>query len=337
MKLYSLVRSALFQCDAEWSHDFTLKQIARIGTGPLRFVISQHVVEKPVEVLGLRFPNPVGLAAGLDKNGRCMAGFGAMGFGFLEIGTVTPRPQTGNPKPRMFRLSEHRALINRMGFNNDGVDALIKNIQASSYQGILGINIGKNKDTAEAEAINDYLICMERVYEYADYITVNISSPNTPGLREFQHGDVLSDLLGALKTKQAELQSTYEKYVPLVVKIAPDLSEADVHYFAEAIQRHAIDGVIATNTTIERESVAGHTYAMETGGLSGEPLKSRSTQVISWLRQYLPADIPIIGVGGISSATDAQEKLNAGASLVQIYTGLIYRGPALIREIVDSL
>ncbi|RUO36483.1 quinone-dependent dihydroorotate dehydrogenase [Aliidiomarina sanyensis] len=337
MKLYNLVRSVLFKQDAEWSHDFALNQLARIGSGPMRFLVAQSIPEKPVEILGLRFPNPVGLAAGLDKNGRCIDAFGAMGFGFLEVGTVTPRPQAGNPKPRMFRLTEHEALINRMGFNNDGVDALVKNIKASSYRGILGINIGKNKDTPEAEGVQDYCICMEKVYSLADYITVNISSPNTPGLRAFQHGNVLDELLRTLKAKQHELEIAHKKYVPLFVKIAPDMTKEQVQSFAEAVRTYQIDGVIATNTTIERSAVEGHVHAKEAGGLSGAPVRDASTQVIRWLRESLPKEIPIIGVGGILSAADASDKLAAGASLVQIYTGFIYHGPQLVRDIVENL
>ncbi|TRW49731.1 quinone-dependent dihydroorotate dehydrogenase [Aliidiomarina halalkaliphila] len=337
MNLYPLFRSALFKRDPEWSHDFTLNQLERMGKGPMRFLLQQKLPSKPVELLGMYFPNPVGLAAGLDKDARCIDAFDAMGFGFIEVGTVTPRPQAGNPKPRMFRLPEHQALINRMGFNNQGVDALVERIKGSKYKGVLGINIGKNKDTSEAEGTADYLYCMERVYPLASYIAVNISSPNTPGLRAFQHGDVLDQLLSALKAKQAELTETYGKYVPIMVKIAPDMDQAQTKGFADAIQRHGIDGVIATNTTVERTAISGHLHAQEAGGLSGAPVTEASTQVIRWLRAALPKSTPIIGVGGIMNATDAKSKIDAGASLVQVYTGFIYRGPELIREIVENL
>ncbi|WP_194755661.1 quinone-dependent dihydroorotate dehydrogenase [Aliidiomarina indica] len=337
MNVYPLIRSALFKGDPEWSHDFTLNQLERMGKNPMRCLLQQKIADKPVQVLGLQFPNPVGLAAGLDKDARCIDAFAAMGFGFIEVGTITPKPQPGNPKPRMFRLPEHQALINRMGFNNQGVEALVARIKASNYRGILGVNIGKNKDTPEEQGSADYLYCMERVYSVASYIAVNISSPNTPGLRAFQHGDVLNGLLAALKKKQQELATQHGKYVPLLVKIAPDMDQSETERFAQGIITHGIDGVIATNTTTERTAVRGHTHEHEAGGLSGAPVSEASTQVIRWLRAALPDSVPIIGVGGIMSGDDAKAKIDAGASLVQVYTGFIYKGPELIREIVENL
>ncbi|MGX5914173.1 quinone-dependent dihydroorotate dehydrogenase [Aliidiomarina sp. Khilg15.8] len=337
MDWYQLVRRQLFKADAEASHDWTLKWLSRLGRSPMRGLLKQTMQNKPVYCMGLTFPNAVGLAAGLDKNATCIDAFAQMGFGFIEVGTVTPRPQPGNPKPRMFRLPEYNAIINRMGFNNEGVDALVERVRGSSYNGILGINLGKNKDTPEAEAVNDYLIGMRKVYAIADYITINISSPNTPGLRDMQHGDHLDALLSALKSCQTELQLTYNRYVPLAVKIAPDLTRDEVEQLAQAFKAHRIDAVIATNTTLQRDAVAGHEYAQEAGGLSGEPVESASTQVISWLKAALGDSIPIIGVGGIHSSASARAKLEAGASLVQIYTGFIYQGPALVKAIVDDL
>lgn len=337
MNWYPLVRRQLFKLDAEASHDRALSALARIGRSPLRAFLRQSVASKPVQCMGMTFPNPVGLAAGLDKNASCIDAFAQLGFGFIEVGTVTPKSQPGNPKPRMFRLPEHNAIINRMGFNNAGVDALVANVKAAQYQGILGINIGKNKDTPEADAVNDYLICMDKVYELASYITINISSPNTPGLRNMQHGEHLSALLAQLKARQAELAERYQRYVPIAVKIAPDLSDEEITALATAFNQHQVDAVIATNTTLERSMVAGHRHADEAGGLSGAPVAPLSVRVIGQLRAALNADIPIIGVGGIDSAARAQETLDAGATLVQLYTGFIYQGPRLIREIVDQV
>lgn len=337
MNVYPLFRKALFGKDAEWSHDVTLRTLAKFNQAPLRHLIQQRLPAKPVTLLGLTFPNPVGLAAGLDKNGTCIQALSALGFGFIEVGTVTPRPQAGNAKPRMFRIPEREALINRMGFNNDGVDALVERVKKAQFKGVLGINIGKNKDTPDSEGNDDYLYCLEKVYPHASYVAVNISSPNTPGLREFQHGTHLSSLLSALKHKQGELHAQYQRYVPILVKIAPDMSEEQVHGFARAMQEFGLDGIIATNTTLERESVAGCEHANEAGGLSGQPLTDRSETIIRWLRAVLPADYPIIGAGGISSAKQAQARLAAGANLLQVYTGFIYHGPALIKEIVKSL
>lgn len=337
MDWYPWVRRALFARDAEQSHDLTLQALSCIGRSPLRAVLGQKLPSRPVTCMGLTFDNPVGLAAGLDKNGTCIDAFSRLGFGFIEIGTVTPRPQPGNPKPRMFRLVEHDAIINRMGFNNHGVDFLLEQVKKRRSQGILGINIGKNKDTPESEAVSDYLLCMEKVYPFADYITINISSPNTPGLRDMQHGEHLQRLLEALKGAQAKLQVQYQTYVPLVVKIAPDLTGDEIRLQSEIFNQQAIDGVIATNTTLSREAVAGHPYADEAGGLSGRPVREASTAVIRALRSELRSDIPIIGVGGIDSLDAAQEKIAAGASLVQVYTGLIYQGPQLIRTLVHGL
>ncbi len=287
--------------------------------------------------MGLTFKNPLGLAAGLDKNGECIEAFAAMGFGFIEIGTVTPRPQPGNDKPRMFRIVEAEGIINRMGFNNLGVDNLVENVKKAHFDGILGINIGKNKDTPVEQGKEDYLVCMDKIYPYAGYITVNISSPNTPGLRTLQYGEALDDLLTAIKTRQGDLQKIHHKYVPVAVKIAPDLSEDELVQVADSLVRHHIDGVIATNTTLERDLVKGLKHAEEAGGLSGRPVQSRSTEIIRRLSAELQGRLPIIGVGGIDSLISAREKMAAGASLVQIYSGFIYKGPALIKEIVTHL
>ena len=337
MDWYPWVRRQLFKLDAETSHDRVLRLLAGIGRSPLRAVLRQHVEYRPVQCMGLTFPSAVGLAAGLDKNATCIDAFAQMGFGFIEVGTVTPRPQPGNPKPRMFRLPEHEAIINRMGFNNEGVDALVAHVQKSGYRGILGINIGKNKDTPEHEAVDDYLVCMEKVYSVASYITINISSPNTPGLRNMQHGEHLHALLAQLKQAQTRLAEHHQRYVPLAVKIAPDLTEQALQGLALAFNEHQVDAVIATNTTLERSAVAGHHYADEAGGLSGKPVAPLSLQVIRQLRGVLDKGIPIIGVGGIDSVQRAQETLAAGASLIQIYTGFIYQGPKLVQDIVRQL
>jgi len=290
--------------------------------------------------MGLTFPNPVGLAAGLDKDGAYIDGLAALGFGFIEIGTVTPRAQPGNPKPRMFRLPEAQALINRMGFNNGGVDAFVRNVQASRFyqeqRGILGLNIGKNADTPIERATDDYLYCLDKVYPYAAYVTVNISSPNTKNLRQLQQASEIDALLSALKMAQSQLADKHGRYVPLVLKIAPDLDDEQIDTIASALLRHHIDGVIATNTTITRDAVQGLTHANETGGLSGAPVRDLSTRVVRALHQVLQGEIPIIGVGGILSGSDASEKMAAGASLVQLYTGLIYRGPALVGECASA-
>jgi dihydroorotate dehydrogenase len=334
---YPAIRKVLFQFDAETIHELTIKGLKNIGKSPLNAFYKQTVQDKPLSVMGIHFPNPVGLAAGLDKNGECINAFSAMGFGFVEVGTVTPRPQPGNDKPRIFRIPKANAVINRMGFNNKGVDYLISQVQAANFKGVLGINIGKNKDTPEENAKDDYIHCMRKVYDFATYITVNISSPNTPGLRSLQYGDALDELLIALKAEQKVLTDTYGKYVPVAVKIAPDLNEDEVKSIAKSLIDHDIDGVIATNTTLSREGVEGLEFSAEQGGLSGQPVKEKSTQVIKILSEALDNKLPIIGVGGIASSDDANEKLQAGASLVQVYTGFIYQGPPLVKEIVNGL
>ncbi|MDH5767170.1 MAG: quinone-dependent dihydroorotate dehydrogenase, partial [Gammaproteobacteria bacterium] len=290
----------------------------------------------PVTVMDIEFPNPVGLAAGLDKNGDYFAALANCGFGFVEIGTVTPRPQPGNPAPRLFRLPEAEAIINRMGFNNKGVDYLIEQVKKTRYKGVLGINIGKNFDTPVEKAVDDYLICLEKVYLYADYVTVNISSPNTPGLRDLQFGAALSELLQALKDRQKTLAQETGKYVPLAVKIAPDMDDKAIELLAATFVQHKIDGVIATNTTSSREGVTGLLHGDEQGGLSGRPVKEKSDHVLQVLVSHLEGRIPVIAVGGISSAEDAMNKLRLGASLVQIYTGFIYQGPAMVRACVKA-
>lgn len=334
---YPAIRKVLFQFDAETIHDLTIKGLKNTGKSPMNVFYKQTVQDKPLTVMGIKFPNPLGLAAGLDKNGECINAFAAMGFGFVEVGTVTPRPQAGNDKPRIFRLPKANAVINRMGFNNKGVDYLVSQVQAANFKGVLGINIGKNKDTPEENAKDDYIHCMRKVYNFATYITVNISSPNTPGLRSLQYGDALNELLSALKAEQTILAEQYGKYVPVAVKIAPDLSAEEVSSIAQSLIDNNIDGVIATNTTLSREGVEGLEFCNEQGGLSGAPVKDKSTQVIKLLAQALGNKLPIIGVGGIASSDDANEKLQAGASLVQVYTGFIYQGPPLVKEIVNGL
>ncbi|WP_440904905.1 quinone-dependent dihydroorotate dehydrogenase [Catenovulum sp. SX2] len=335
--MYPLLRSFLFTQDAEWSHDFTIKNLKKLQGGPLSCLFSQNVPNKPVNVFGIDFKNPVGLAAGLDKNGECIDAFAAMGFGFVEVGTVTPRPQPGNDKPRLFRLPEAHAIINRMGFNNKGVDYLVEQVKQSKYDGVLGINIGKNKDTPNEEGKNDYLICMDKVYEYATYITVNISSPNTPGLRNLQYGEALDDLLSAIKEKQALLNQQYGAYRPVLVKIAPDMDDSEIEQVATSLIQNQIDGVIATNTTLARDKVKHLQHGEEAGGLSGMPVRNQSTHVVTELKKLLDGKMPIVGVGGISSSESANEKLKAGADLLQVYTGFIYRGPNLVKEIVQGL
>ncbi|EMO4163595.1 quinone-dependent dihydroorotate dehydrogenase [Morganella morganii] len=334
---YPLVRKALFRLDPERAHEFTFHQLKRLSRSPFRFLIQQHVATKPVQCMGLSFKNPLGLAAGLDKDGECIEAFDAMGFGFVEVGTVTPKPQPGNDKPRLFRIVEAEGLINRMGFNNLGVDNLVENIKQARFGGILGINIGKNKDTPVEQGKDDYLICMDKVYTHAGYIAVNISSPNTPGLRTLQYGDMLDDLLSAIKIKQQELHQKHGKYVPVAVKIAPDLTAEELIQVADSLVRHNIDGVIATNTTLDRSLVQGLNHCNETGGLSGRPVQSKSTEIIRLLSKELNGKLPIIGVGGIDSLVAAREKMDAGASLIQIYSGFIYHGPKLIKNIVNCL
>ncbi len=334
---YPAIRKVLFKFDAETIHELTIKGLKSTGSSPLNAFYKQRVANKPVKVMGIEFPNPLGLAAGLDKNGECIDAFDAMGFGFIEVGTVTPRPQPGNDKPRIFRLPQANAIINRMGFNNKGVDYLISQVRSAKFTGVLGINIGKNKDTPEENAKDDYIHCMRKVYDFATYITVNISSPNTPGLRALQYGNALNELLSALKIEQKALAKQYNKYVPIAVKIAPDLTEEEVLSIAQCLLENEIDGVIATNTTLSREGVEQLEHGNEQGGLSGAPVKEKSTTVIRILAKALDNKLPIIGVGGIASSNDANEKLAAGASLVQIYTGFIYQGPPLIKAIVNGL
>ncbi len=342
MNSYSLLKPLLFQLDAEFAHDLTLNTLKFAQqTGVLNFY-PQSPACVPREVMGLTFPNPIGLAAGLDKNGAVIDGMAALGFGFIEVGTVTPRPQPGNAKPRLFRVVEAEGIINRFGFNNLGVDNLVENVKAANYRGgisnqILGINIGKNFDTPNDRAVDDYLLCMQKVYEYSSYITVNISSPNTKNLRDLQAADALSALLAALKLEQKKLADKHGKYVPITLKIAPDLTELQVSEIANLLMKHQIDGVIATNTTLAREPVKGMKHGTETGGLSGTPVKNLSTLVIQQLSKQLQGALPIIGVGGILSGADAVEKIAAGASLVQVYSGLIYKGPKLIHEICKTL
>ena len=336
MNLYALAKPFLFQLDAENAHDLTLKGLRFAQKTGLLALLPKPAECQPKHVMGLAFPNPVGLAAGLDKNGAVIDGMAALGFGFLEVGTITPRPQPGNPKPRLFRVKEAEGIINRFGFNNLGVDNLIQNVQASKYRGILGINIGKNFDTPNERAVDDYLICMRKVYAHASYITVNISSPNTKNLRQLQEKDALDALLASLKAEQEILAERHGKYVPIALKIAPDLDEAQIIEIADLLKAHRFDGVIATNTTLARDAVVGLPNANETGGLSGAPVREKSTLVISQLSKQLAGELPIIGVGGILSGTDAAEKIAAGASLVQVYSGLIYRGPGLVREICKN-
>lgn len=333
MDIYSLTKPFLFQLDAEKAHDLTLKSLKLAQKTGLLSLLPKPAECISRQVMGLTFPNPVGLAAGLDKNGAYIDGLAGLGFGFIEVGTVTPRPQPGNPRPRLFRLPEAQGIINRFGFNNLGVDALIENVKATRYRGIIGINIGKNFDTPNENAVDDYLICMRKVYPHASYITVNISSPNTKNLRQLQEKDALATLLAALKVEQSMLADQYGRYVPIALKIAPDLDEAQITEIAGLLKRHHIDGVIATNTTLARDAVQGLPNAAETGGLSGAPVRDKSTLVIQQLSRQLDGELPIIGVGGILSSADAVEKIAAGASLVQVYSGLIYRGPALVRDI----
>tara|TARA_B110001469_G_scaffold13830_1_gene13961 strand:- start:278 stop:1282 length:1005 start_codon:yes stop_codon:yes gene_type:complete len=326
----------LFQFSAETAHDLTLDALAAGARLRLLPALAPKVAHVPVSVMGLEFPNPVGLAAGLDKNAAAIDGLAALGFGFVEVGTVTPKPQPGSLKPRLFRLPKAGALINRMGFNNHGVDHLVENIKKAKFKGVLGINIGKNFDTPVEDAAADYLICMQKVYAHASYIAVNISSPNTPGLRDLQYGESLSQLLLVLKQEQAALQKLHGRYVPLAVKIAPDMDDEQLQGVAHCLLEHKIDGVIATNTTLGREGVADLEFGDEAGGLSGSPVKQKSNQTIADLFAILGEQVPIIGVGGVSSGADALEKLAAGAKLVQVYSGLIYQGPGLVKQCVDA-
>lgn len=335
--LYPLARTLLFALDAENAHGLTMGMLKRADALGLTGLTGQRIAADPRQVMGLTFPNPIGLAAGLDKDGSYIDGLAALGFGFIEIGTVTPRPQPGNARPRLFRLPEARALINRLGFNNGGIEQFLANIAAARFNGILGLNIGKNADTPIERAADDYLICMRAVYPHASYITVNISSPNTKNLRQLQGESELDGLLGTLKTEQARLTDQHGRYVPIALKIAPDLDDDQIRNIAGTLLRHRFDAVIATNTTIERGAVSGMKHGIEAGGLSGAPVFERSNTVIRALKRELRDDIPIIGVGGILSGADAAAKIEAGARLVQLYTGLIYRGPALIAESAAAL
>ena len=337
---YALARPFLFGLDPETAHDLTMAALERTQHTPLKMAYCSGRIEDPIQLAGLSFPNRVGMAAGLDKNARCIDGLAAMGFGFVEVGTVTPQPQTGNPKPRMFRLPQANALINRLGFNNEGLEAFLRNVRASNFRQntsgkqplLLGLNIGKNAVTPIDNALDDYLICLDGVYPHADYVTVNISSPNTKNLRALQSDEALDALLGGIAKRRDTLAREHGKAVPIFVKIAPDLDEAQIEVIAATLKRHAMDGVVATNTTLSRDAVKGMAHADEAGGLSGSPVLDASNRVIRQLRSALGAGFPIIGVGGVMSGDDAVSKIKSGADVVQIYTGLIYKGPGLVRE-----
>lgn len=332
--MYSLARPLLFSLAPERAHELTLsmlKSAHKMGA------IRQTVAAKPVTCMGIEFPNPVGLAAGLDKNGAYIDALAGLGFGFIEIGTITPKPQEGNPKPRLFRIPQAKAIINRMGFNNDGVDQLVENVKAAKFKGILGINIGKNATTPVEDAVSDYLVCLEKVYNYASYITVNISSPNTKNLRSLQSGHALTELLETLKKRQLELAEELQHYVPLVLKVAPDLEASDIEFIASQLLQFKIDGLIVTNTTLSREGIEGLPFGDEAGGLSGAPVFEKSTACLAAFSKILQGKIPLIGVGGILSGEQAVAKQQAGASLVQIYSGMIYTGPTLIKDCVDAM
>jgi dihydroorotate dehydrogenase len=333
---YPIARTALFALDPELAHKVALKSLKRLERLGLTGLLGCKV-SAPREVMGLKFDNPVGLAAGLDKNGEYIDALAALGFGFIEVGTVTPRAQPGNPKPRLFRLAEHEALINRLGFNNLGLEAFVANVKAAKFKGVLGLNIGKNFDTPVERAADDYLACLRGVYRFASYVTINVSSPNTRGLRDLQAAWQLDALLSALTGERKKLAQAHKKTVPLVLKIAPDLDGGELRDIAQLLLDHGMDGVIATNTTTMRQAIAGHPLAQEGGGLSGRPLFSPSTEIVRQLAKLLKGNIPIIGVGGILCGADAKMKIQAGAALVQIYTGFIYRGPDLIRECALAL
>jgi len=335
--MYTLLRSALFKLDAEFAHHLTLSSLRNLHALGLTSLLASRPADDPRNVMGLSFPNPVGLAAGLDKNGECIDGLAALGFGFIEIGTVTPLPQPGNPVPRLFRLPQANAIINRMGFNNDGVDKLVANVQRAKYRGLLGINIGKNALTPIEHAVDDYLICLRKVYAHASYVTVNISSPNTKNLRQLQNEEALNTLLSALKSEQTRLADEHGKYVPITLKIAPDMEIEQIRQIAALLMRHHVDGVIATNTTLSRSGVENLSHSSEQGGLSGSPVRDKSTTIIRQLASELQGALPIIGVGGIMKGADAVEKIDAGASLVQLYSGLIFRGPELIAECASTI
>jgi dihydroorotate dehydrogenase len=337
MNFYQIIKPLLFQLDAEFAHDVSLKSLKLAEKTGILSCYPKVPDCVPRQVMGLTFANPVGLAAGLDKNGAVIDGIAKLGFGFIEVGTVTPRPQLGNAKPRLFRVKEAQGIINRFGFNNLGVDNLVENVKAAKYRGILGINIGKNFDTPNERAVDDYLICMQKVYAHGSYITVNISSPNTKNLRDLQSAEALSSLLASLKLEQKKLADKHGKYVPMTLKIAPDLTQDQVIEIADLLMQHQIDGVIATNTTLSRDAVKGMQNSEETGGLSGAPVRNQSTVVIQQLSKHLQGALPIIGVGGILTGADAVEKIAAGADLVQVYSGLIYQGPKLVHDICKTL
>lgn len=335
--MYDFLRSTLFKMDAEKAHHFTLNALKQVNALGLGGLLQKNTPSLPTKLMGLDLPNPVGLAAGLDKNGAYIDALAKLGFGFIEVGTITPRPQDGNPKPRLFRVPEHQAIINRMGFNNAGVDVLINNLKNTQYKGILGINIGKNATTPMEHAVDDYLICLEKTYAHADYITINISSPNTKNLRALQAEDDLTELLSKLKDKQLQLQAQQGRYVPLAVKIAPDLSEAEIHSIADVLLKTEIDGVIATNTTIDKSALGNHPLANEQGGLSGLPVRQKSDDVLHILNNSLQKRLPIIGVGGIVNGADAVHKMALGADAVQLYSGLIYQGPKLVLDCLTAI
>ncbi len=335
--MYQFVRPLLFKFNPEFIHEMTLFGLRNLNSLGLLGPFKANPPALPTKLMGLDLPNPVGLAAGLDKNGEAINAFGALGFGYIEVGTVTPKPQPGNPKPRLFRLPARQAIVNRMGFNNHGVDALIENIKKAKFSGVLGVNIGKNATTPIENAVDDYLICLEKLYPYADYIAVNISSPNTKNLRSLQNKHELNALLGRLKEKQLSLEASFGKYVPLAIKIAPDLSEEEIIETSAILIQNQVDGVIATNTTIDKSSIEPHPIANEAGGLSGAPLTAQSNIVLQILRKELQNKLPIIGVGGIVEGKHAKEKIQLGAQAVQIYSGLIFQGPALIKDCVDSI
>lgn len=334
--MYQIFRKAAFTLSPETAHELTIDVFSALSRLKLTGMIPEPKQQKPVTVFGIEFPNAVGLAAGLDKNGEAIDALGAFGFGFIEVGTVTPKPQPGNPTPRLFRLPEREGIINRMGFNNKGVDYLVKQVKRASYRGVIGINIGKNKDTPEEEAVNDYLYCLERVYEVADYVVVNLSSPNTPGLRDLQFGDNLRNLIQALQQRQRELDE-HCKHAPILIKIAPDLTDDEITELANTFNEMKVEGVIATNTTVSRESIEGVRFSDEAGGLSGAPVREKANTVIKAFRERLDESIPIIGVGGVMSEHDVEEKLKLGSDLVQIYSGFIYQGPGLIKRAVERL
>ena len=334
--MYSLIRKALFITDPETAHGLALEGL-RLGHGVGATNLLCSTTSLPVTVMGLAFPNPVGMAAGMDKNGDYIDALGSLGFGFVEVGTVTPRPQAGNPKPRVFRIEQANALVNRLGFNNKGVDYLVNQVKKRRFSGILGINIGKNFDTPNKKAVEDYLVCLEKVYPYADYITINISSPNTQGLRDLQNADQLDKLLGTLNRKRCELAETHQKRVPLVVKVAPDLEDSQIADIADVVTRNQFEGLIATNTTISRDAVKGMRHADEQGGLSGAPVKEQSNHVLAAFRAALPPEVALIGTGGITRGADAAEKIALGADLVQFYTGFVYKGPDLVTDCVKAI